>query len=349
MTTMQAAANLVRDLADALLSAGAAASGAGNATYTLALDAPPFVIRAAQAASASSFDSSFALLGPPNSSINFSLPDISGMLGAAGIPATSPVRVSMLAMAFDPNSAPAAAAAAGRGTVVRLVLSAPVAAPASGRRSLSASSSQSASFAEVSVQNLRTPVYFSLPAPTTMPAGSALNPGLQATCSFYDPASSGYATAGCVSQPSPLPPGMTSVWAPNFTAANAAQLARAWNFTQDAWAPDGALAGCTEAFLDCSNASQVNLTIYPDPFRPLSVPAITCGGLPPAGVPARVLRVYYGHSCGVWQNASCAWNATAQVCAFAQPATATTAQPAAAVFAPDEERNNSAQSAQSAH
>ena len=48
-----------------------------------------------------------------------------------------------------------------------------------------------------------------------------------------------------------------------------------------------------------------------DPGRPISIPAVTCGGT----LSSRVLRVYYGSNCQLWKQdnaANCYWNATKQ-------------------------------------
>lgn len=75
-------------------------------------------------------------------------------------------------------------------------------------------------------------------------------------------------------------------------------------------AGSGLLAECRETILDCTNASDVNRSIYLDKSRPLAFPAIRCGG-----ESARVLRVFTGKSCRLWQQentARCFWNATKQ-------------------------------------
>lgn len=72
----------------------------------------------------------------------------------------------------------------------------------------------------------------------------------------------------------------------------------------------GLLEQCSLTFINCQDPLQWNRTVYPDPQRPLSIPAITCGGSTD-----RMLRVWYGSECQIWQQdnaAGCHWNATAQ-------------------------------------
>ena len=173
---------------------------------------------------------------------------------------------------------------------------------------------------------LSTPIKFTLPQPTNIAAadaaaqsGAAADSGLQAVCSFWDALANngtgGYATDGCVSRPSPLPPNVTLGWTPGFAARDAKMLAKMWNFTADAWLgwngssyvkqdinvsttfkaalalvdasmlldpwPYPPLLMCSEAFIDCSNATQQNRTIYPA-RPPAQAPHARC--LPP---PAR--------------------------------------------------------------
>ena len=201
---------------------------------------------------------------------------------------------------FDPHSSPASAAAAGRGGVTRLVLSAAAPVPGNGSRRL-----QSSDFAPLAVSGLKTLITFSLPPP----AGGGGN-GSVARCSFYDEAVGTYSSAGCVSMPSPLPAGLTAEWVPAFVA-QPGHLAAAWRLDAGSWATSPLLAGCTQAWLDCSNASQVTRSLYPDPYNPMSAPAISCGG----SLRPQLLRVFYGARCGLWRpdnGAGCFWNATAQ-------------------------------------
>ena len=169
------------------------------------------------------------------------------------------------------------AAASGRSGVVRLAIST---AQASSTGSGGARHLSQVSFQPLPVANLSALITFSLPQPATMAASSngttAGGAGLQAVCSFWDPAASNgagaFATKGCVGQPSPLPPGLAARWVPNFTASGgAASLARAWNFTEAAWSGEAApwlkppLRSCTEAFIDCSNSSQALPLSSPQP------------------------------------------------------------------------------------
>lgn len=131
--------------------------------------------------------------------------------------------------------------------------------------------------------------------------------------------------------PNPLPPGLSARWLPG-VVDSAPDLARSWELyvaapavlaaggsqggaLAAAAAGGGLLAHCTARFLDCRNASQAKLPVYPDPTQPLRIPAVSCGG-----VSERVLRVYQGASCALWKEnntAGCWFNHTAQ--AFSGP------------------------------
>ena len=156
-------------------------------------------------------------------------------------------------MAFDPHSLQSAAAAAGRSSVTRLELSSYVGG--------ANSSAPGAAFAPLVVRNLAGPIYFTLPAPSTMQSAALAAPEVagqqksQAVCSFYDKAAGAYAGAGCVAQPAPAPAGLSAVWVRNFSAAKSADMARAWTFSAADWAAPP-LLGCREVFIDCGNASQ---------------------------------------------------------------------------------------------
>ena len=97
---------------------------------------------------------------------------------------------------------------------------------------------------------LTRPITFTLAAPTTMMSmpgtgglpdptavqqsngggGGGEEGGLQAVCSFWDEQANdgvgGYATEGCCSQPSPLPPNLTVAWVPGFEAHDPVMLAQ---------------------------------------------------------------------------------------------------------------------------
>ena len=240
-----------------------------------------------------------AAITAPGSAASFS------PLPASALGDASAVRTKFVSLIFDPHSTPGDAAAGGRNGMTTLSLSA-AQLPALGSRRLL----QSSVFVPLRVANLPHLITFSLPPPTTMGPGANAS-GLQAVCSFFDNVAGAYATHGCVSQPNPLPDGVDVEWVPNFNASNLVALPKAWNFSSASWASP-LLANCTESWLDCSNASQVNRTLYPDPFAPFEPPgAVSCGGM----VSARMLRVYWGHKCHIWREdntAGCWWNTTAQ-------------------------------------
>ena len=153
------------------------------------------------------------------------------------------------------------------------------------------------------VAGLSTPITF------TLPPSPALGPATAAQCVFYDDASGQYSTAGCASLPNPLPHGLAAYWLPNATVSGPAALAETWALRDDGSGVGAALlAGCGTVFLNCSDPASLNVSIFPDPQRPLSVPSVNCGG----ALSGRVLRVYNGTRCGLIANASCYWNQTAQ-------------------------------------
>ena len=294
----------VAALVDSLAEGQAATLGTGNASAVV-ISTSAFQLQVTQDNAGSPPSVTLASISAPGSSASFSPLSVSALSGAGG----GAVRTKFLSFVFDPHSAPLDAAAAGRNGVTRLVLSA--ATPAgNGSRRL-----QQVGFVPLQISNLPHLITFSLPPPSTMSAGANAS-GLMAACSYYDEASGLYSTAGCVSQPSPLPTGLTVTWVANFSVASSLQLPRAWNFSTASWASP-LLAGCSEAWLDCSNASQVNRTIFLNPFAPFEKPgAVTCGGV----LSARLLRVFFGPKCQLWvetNSAGCFWNTTAQ--AFSGP------------------------------
>ena len=294
--------SLVNSLADGQASAlGPPDSSSGNASASppppVVISTPAFQLQVVQDNPGSPPSVTTGPITAPGSGSSFDPLPAAALAGATGA-----VRTKFLSLAFDPYSSPSAAAAAGRGGITRLALT---------------SANINGTFAPLPVASLTQLLTFSLPAPTTMGAGGggAAPARLQAACTYWDEAVAAYSSAGCVAQPSPLPGGLSVQWADNFTAgadsAGSASLALAWNFTQRSWAGAALLAGCSEAILDCSNATDAARRIFPNPWAPLEPPgAISCGG-----VSQRMLRVFVGPRCGLWdQNntAACFWNATAQ-------------------------------------
>ena len=173
----------------------------------------------------------------------------------------------------------------------------------------------------INVSNVSRPIRFSLPAVDT--SGDS-----QAICTFWNVEKSAYDTQGCVGVPSPYPPGHNVSFLDNFTAHSDAELVMAWNISGP-MVDDGS---CFVAVLDCAAdnpgpyfvdprtrelvLSQYPAVLYPDPYHPLDVPAVSCS--PPGAAnapPPRTLRVYYGTDCALWRpdNAfNCSWNNTKQ-------------------------------------
>ena len=252
------------------------------------------------------------------------------------------VRTSFTNLAFDPYSNPMEAAASGRPGVTQLTISAAPAAP--GRRSVL----QSPGFSPVKVAALPTLIQFSLPLPLNLNGSS----GLKAVCSFWDASAAAYSTAGCVGLPNPSPPGLPLAFRPPvpyyssedsrvaegsgpaagpalrpgfaFSDPSDTQLQSAW-FVNESFV-NGTLfwtANCIVRLLDCSDPAQVNVSIFPDPQRPISIPAVGCGGV----VANRSLRIYTNdpwirppQPCPLWDAAAqaallgappCVWNASA--------------------------------------
>lgn len=162
--------------------------------------------------------------------------------------------------------------------------------------------------ADLSVQNLATPLQFTLPSP------AAANTGLEPQCAFYDTARSAVSTAGCARLPTAIPPGHALSLRPGFAATDDSSLARAWVLS-------GPLAAnCTEAFVDCA-ATPLAQVLF-NPQQPFAAGAVGCT---PGGF-AGTLRVYSGPRCALASaNApgGCAWDAVAQ--RFAGPGCVPTA------------------------
>ena len=163
----------------------------------------------------------------------------------------------------------------------------------------------------VEVQNASSPILFTLP-PVSLDAGT------QATCSFWDPATSNYSTHGCIAVPSPQPPGHTLSFIANFSTPTDASLTSAWQISGPMWEPDI----CETTILDCNVDAPCSgpvwgkaCLVYPNPRDPLGVKVVSCpatNGTNATAPPARqpVLRVYSGVGCALWQNNTfnCAWS-----------------------------------------
>ena len=155
--------------------------------------------------------------------------------------------------------------------------------------------------AEVDVSNLSAPVTF------TLPPLANLTSGAKAQCQFWDTAATppAYATRGCASIPSPVPPNHTLAWVANFSAASDADMAAAWTIS-------GPLVddlNCTRTVLDCSQPDAG--VIYPNPAKPLTVPAVGCTAI---GSTAPML-VIGGSRCALIQEdnpTACWWNNSKQ-------------------------------------
>jgi hypothetical protein len=162
------------------------------------------------------------------------------------------------------------------------------------------------------VSNASSPIRFTLPAVDT--AG-----GEQAACMFWDVAAGVYSGVGCIGLPAPYPANHSVMWLDNFTAHSDADLALSWNIS----GPMVEDASCFTAVLDCVNdvpgpyfvdhrTSSVEVSnrpgeIFPDPYDPLGVPAISCGN---GSAGRRTMRIYYGHFCPLWQDNeyNCSWD-----------------------------------------
>jgi hypothetical protein len=234
------------------------------------------------------------------------------------LPATTSVVTSFFALTFDPNGNRSTLNTTG---LTRLAFS-------------------NADGTPIVVANATTPIRFSLPPVDT--AGDEA----QAVCAFWNTATGAYDTAGCAGVPSPFPPGHVVRFLDNFTAHSDPELAMAWNIT----GPMVDNGTCFVAVLDCtsdnpgpyfmdSDTRELVLShhpaiIYPDPFDPLSVPAVACqspaaagateagstssdsgGNATSAASPPRTLRVYYGTDCALWREdnaVNCSWSNTKQ-------------------------------------
>jgi hypothetical protein len=211
-----------------------------------------------------------APLSAPGSSSSFAA------LPADALSAAPPgvaVQTSFTSLAFDPY-------AGGNGT---------------GVTSLSFSSRDGG---EIPVHGLAVPITFSMPA-------LALDADSQAVCRFWDPAAGVYSTDGCATLPNPAPAAsfLQLAWA-NFTLTAPASVAAAWTATGPL------MAGCTEMYLDCGNATQRVLKVVMNPEDVFSMPPITCGA-----ATSGVLRVFSGTACELYKSsnaADCAWDTIKQ-------------------------------------
>jgi hypothetical protein len=197
------------------------------------------------------------------------------------------VSTLFLSLSFDPHAAaPANASVAAPAGITRIAFT------------------NAAGGAPVAVQNLSTPLLFTLP-PAALREGGAD----AAACAWYDEAARSYTTDGCFALPSPAPPGHVLSFAAGFdlaaAPAGAAALAAAWSIA-------GPLAdGCAVRFLDCTNdtvARTERLVLDEDDGASA---AFGCGGSR-----AAVLRAFTGRGCGLRDDAgnasACAWSVLTQ-------------------------------------
>lgn len=145
-------------------------------------------------------------------------------------------------------------------------------------------------------------------------AGMPVVNGQQAAyCSFLNETSKKIETAGCFAIPNPRPPGHEFGW--NESLVN--------NLTSDGvmnrlWVVAGPLVrGCVDDFIACGdNRTSPRQKLFLNPWTPFVSGAVTCR----PGDRGRVLRVFWGRDCALWQpgnNFSCFWNATVQARAAA--------------------------------
>ncbi len=154
---------------------------------------------------------------------------------------------------------------------------------------------KAASGEAVAVQNLTSPLLFTLPS-------TELAAAQQHTCAWWDEAAGAYSTAGCATLPSPFPEGHEMRFVDGFVADGAASLARSWNISGPL------LDGCTVAFLDCTTAAGKLRQLQLDPSSPYAAPALACGGMD------IVLRAYVGTHCAlrVADATRCYWDCEKQ-------------------------------------
>jgi hypothetical protein len=206
--------------------------------------------------------------------------------GGAAPPAV--VRTQFASLAFDPYAAADGSRATG---VTRLAFF------------------NDTSGAEVPVERLSTPLYFSLPPVPrllTTPADDDATTTVveaHAQCQFWDAAAAAYATRGCVALPDPAPPGHTLAWAQNFVAGTDADMAAAWRITGPLLDDEA----CTTRVLDCSPSAAPEGLAFPNPAAPLRVPGVACD----ANVSAAPMLLFVGARCALIRadNAfGCAWD-----------------------------------------
>ena len=148
----------------------------------------------------------------------------------------------------------------------------------------------------VLVNNLSSPVLFTMPA-------STLRPEQHSSCAWWDDTDESYKTDGCSSLPSPRPPDHELIFLPGF----AASAARRSDLRLAAWNISGpAMASCEVASLDCSNA-----TIRTSGKLQLGGSStLACGNA------TDTLRAFTGAKCALRDtknnSAPCFWNVTAQ-------------------------------------
>lgn len=169
--------------------------------------------------------------------------------------------------------------------------------------------------AELPVENLTAPVYFSLPPL------DALGDGVKAQCAFWDTAAAvpAYSTKGCTGLPDPRPPNHTVGWIPDFELGNDADIVLSWGIV-------GSLSdeNCSVAVLDCSLDNPG--FVHPNRAFPLLVPKVECD----RNTSTSPMRVYLGSRCLLIQSdneLNCSWSNSKQARASAS---VTQPQPAAA-------------------
>lgn len=123
----------------------------------------------------------------------------------------TPVRTTFMSLAFDPHG--------GNGTT----------APVSSITRLAFTDPDGN---EIPVQNLSTPITFTLPLPPTLAKNKDDS---HDACAFWDTAAKRYSTEGCISIPNPLPAGVTFDWnsASNISARGSRFLPLAWEMNGD--------------------------------------------------------------------------------------------------------------------
>ena len=177
----------------------------------------------------------------------------------------------------------------------------------------------------VPVRNLSQPITIVQPA---LNASQLASGSGAAVCTFWNTAQQVYSSDGCLGLPNPVPPGINVSFSP-VPAGSGSSLLTLMTALSFGPVQSPLLAGCRRTMLDCTSASAGSLTAYLNPSNPLaSIPQwgptrVQCpqAGSTPVGLggtlssSARVLLVYWGSTCQLWQannTARCFWNATGQ-------------------------------------